>query len=295
MPLLVDYTVTERQSEGQPAQRQGQHPGSQVEMKPKPDCGEESYRGSGRLEGKAALITGGDSGIGRACAIAFAKEGADVAIVYLADQEDEDAEDTKRHVEKAGRKCLVLKGDLKSQRFCHECVERTVREFGKLDCLISNAAKQYARKDLDEITPESIRDVFESNVYPAFYLIQAAEKVMRAGATINITTSITSYRGQGSLVDYAATKGALTATIRSFAQRFAEKRIRVNGVAPGPIWTPLIPATDMDIEAFGKKQPLGRVGQPIECATCFVFLASSESSYITGQVLHPNGGEVIGG
>ena len=277
----------------QPAQEQKRQPGRESEMRPKPRAKDPSDRGSGKLAGKVALITGGDSGIGRAVAIAFAREGADVAIVYL--EEHGDAEEAQRLVEEEGGRCLLLPGDVKERAFCEEAVERTVEELGGLDVLVNNAAVQYPEKDFLRITDEHLEDTFRTNILSFFYVTQAALPHMGEGSTIVNSTSVTAYRGSHHLVDYAATKGAIVAFTRSLSTQLAEKGIRVNAVAPGPIWTPLIPATfdKKHVAEFGKSTPMGRPGQPEECAPSYVFLASDDSSYMTGQVLHPNGGEIV--
>ena len=279
---------------GQPPQEQHHQPGRETEMVPQPDF-EPRYAGSGRLEGKAALITGGDSGIGRAVSVLFAREGANVAIVYL--EEDEDAETTKALVEAEGGACLLIKGDVGSAKFCTDAVKRTVREFGRLDVLINNAAEQLEQEDVEEISEEQLDRTFRTNLYGYFFMTQAALPHLKEGSAIVNTASITAYRGHPTLVDYASTKGAIVTFTRSLAGQLADKGIRVNGVAPGPIWTPLIPASfDADAVAkFGKDTPLGRAGQPNEVAPCHLFLACEDSSYMTGQVLHPNGGEMVGG
>jgi NAD(P)-dependent dehydrogenase (short-subunit alcohol dehydrogenase family) len=251
-----------------------------------------NYRGSEKLGGRVALITGGDSGIGRSVAVHFAREGADVAIVYL--NEDKDAEDTQAMVEKEGRKCLLLRGDVKEEQFCKDAVQRTVDELGGLNILVNNAAEQHEQEDLRDISAEQLDSTFRTNIFAYFYFAQAALDHLKEGDSIINTTSITSYRGSHHLMDYAATKGAITAFTRSLSQNLAEKNIRVNAVAPGPIWTPLIPATLKDVGTFGEDQPLGRLGQPSEVGPAYVFLAAEDGSYITGQVIHVNGGEQIG-
>ncbi|HYF51468.1 MAG TPA: SDR family oxidoreductase [Planctomycetota bacterium] len=278
--------------EERPAQQQNP-PGSEADMKPQPMAEDIHYKAAGKLEGRVALITGGDSGIGRATAILYAKEGADVAIAYLS--EHEDALQTRRMVEKEGRRCITLDGDLGKEEFCKRCVERVIAEFGKLDILVNNAAQQFPKKSIEEITEEQLDRTFRSNIYSYFFLTKAAMPHLKEGATIINTTSVTAYRGSPELLDYSSTKGAIVAFTRSLSLALASKKIRVNGVAPGPIWTPLIPSTfpPEKVKEFGSDTALGRAGQPSEVATCFVFLASDDSSYITGQVLHPNGGEVI--
>jgi NAD(P)-dependent dehydrogenase (short-subunit alcohol dehydrogenase family) len=278
-----------------PPQHQDQQPGIEAEMTPKPESEDKERRGSGKLDGKVALITGGDSGIGRAAAIAFAVEGADVSIVYL--NEHEDAEETKRKVEEKGRRCLLIAGDIGYEDFCRESVERTVRELGRLDVVVNNAAEQHEQKDLTGISAEQLERTFRTNIFSYFYIAKAALPHLSEGSAIINTTSVTAYRGSSHLMDYASTKGAIVAFTRSLATNLAERKIRVNGVAPGPIWTPLIPSSfpEDKVKSFGKDVPLGRPGQPEEVAPCYVFLACDDSSYITGQVLHPNGGEVVNG
>ncbi|MBZ6076273.1 SDR family oxidoreductase [Microvirga puerhi] len=273
-----------------PPQTQGTQPGRETQMHPRPDY-EPRYPGSGRLKGKVALITGGDSGIGRAVAVLFAREGADVTIVYL--NEGEDAQETKRLVEREGRRCLTVAGDVSEPGCCSDAVEKTVTQFGKLDVLVNNAAEQHPQKLLRDISAEQLERTFRTNIFGYFYMTQAAMPHLREGAAIVNTTSVTAYRGSPELLDYSATKGAILAFTRSLAKKLAEKRIRVNGVAPGPIWTPLIPSTFSaeKVATFGAETPLKRPGQPNEVAPCFLFLACEDASYITGSVLHPNGGE----
>ncbi|HEX9942212.1 MAG TPA: SDR family oxidoreductase [Thermoanaerobaculia bacterium] len=277
-----------------PPQKQDRQPGIEAEMKPRPQAEKESHRGSGKLEGRVAIITGGDSGIGRAVAIAFAKEGADVTVVYL--NEHRDAEETRRLVEEKGGRCLLIAGDVGDEGFCHEAVERTVRELGRLDVVVNNAAEQHEQEKLEDISGEQLERTFRTNIFGYFFITKAALPHLGEGSAIVNTTSVTAYRGSGHLIDYASTKGAIVAFTRSLAQNLAP-RIRVNAVAPGPIWTPLIPASfpPDKVASFGKDVPLGRPGQPEEVAPCFVFLASDDASYMTGQVLHPNGGEIVNG
>lgn len=280
-----------------PAQSQERQPGREHEMTPEPEYENSELRGSGRLEGKVALITGGDSGIGRAVAVAFAREGADVAIAYL--EEEKDAVKTAEIVESHGGKCLQIRCDISKKQACIDAVERTVSEFGKLDILVNNAAKQFPRDSIEEISEEQLHETFSTNIFSMFYLTAAALPHLResSSAAIVNTASVTAYRGSPKLLDYSATKGAIVSFTRSLSGSLADKGIRVNAVAPGPIWTPLIPATfpAEKVESFGSDVPLGRAGQPWECASCYVFLASAESRYMTGQVLHPNGGEIING
>lgn len=264
-------------------------------MTPAPAFEGPDYRGSGKLAGKVALITGGDSGIGRAVAVHFAREGADVAVLYLS--EHEDAEETKRQVEAEGRRCLLLAGDVGDEAFCREAVEKTVATLGKLDVLVNNAAEQHPQKRIEDITAAQLERTFRTNVFGTFFMTKAAVKHLGEGSTIINSCSVTAFRGSGGLLDYAATKGAIVAFTRSLAQNLADKGIRVNSVAPGPIWTPLIPSTfdEEKVASFGADTLLGRPGQPEEVAPSYVFLASSDSSYITGQTLHPNGGDIVGG
>jgi NAD(P)-dependent dehydrogenase (short-subunit alcohol dehydrogenase family) len=264
-------------------------------MKPLPQSEDDSYRGSGKLTKKVALITGGDSGIGRAVAIYFAREGADVAIVYL--NEHQDAKETKRQVEEEGRRCLLIPGDIGKEAFCKSAVKRTVEKLGRLDVLVNNAGEQHPQKSIEKIRDAQLERTFRTNIFSIFYLTKAALKHLRPGSAIITTSSVTAYRGSAHLLDYSATKGAIVSFTRSLSQALADKQIRVNGVAPGPIWTPLIPASfeAERVATFGSDSPMGRAGEPREVAPCYVFLASNDSSYMTGQILHPNGGEVING
>lgn len=278
-----------------PPQKQERQPGLETEMHPRPDSGADDYVGSGQLTGKVALISGGDSGIGRAVAIAFAREGADVAIAYL--DEHEDAKETARLVQEAGRRCLLMAGDLGENSHAAEVVRRTVDELGKLDILINNAAEQHPKEQAEEVDEAQLEATFRTNVFAMFHLTRAALPHMKEGSSIINTTSVTAYRGSGHLLDYSSTKGAIVSFTRSLSMQVVKRGIRVNGVAPGPIWTPLIPSTftPEQVEKFGKQTPMGRPGQPFEVASGYVFLASDKASYISGQVLHINGGEVVNG
>lgn len=267
-------------------------PGAEKRMLPEPEVIRKNYRGSGKLEGKIALITGGDSGIGRSAAVHFAKEGAQLAIAYLS--EDKDAEETRRMVEEAGQQCLLLKGDLRSEDFCRKIVRDTVSHYGKLNVLVNNAGTQFPENEPEEVTSKHLRETFETNIYAYFFTVQEALEHLGEGDCIINTTSVTAYRGSTHLLDYSSTKGAITSYTRSLSKMLAERNIRVNAVAPGPIWTPLIPSTFDQVEDFGKKVPLGRAGQPSELGPAYVFLASEDSSYMTGQVMHINGGEIVG-
>ncbi len=271
--------------------QQQEPPGHEDELTPKPIIIRENYRGSGKLEGKVALITGGDSGIGRSVAVHFAREGADVAIIYLS--EHEDAQATREMVEKEGKECMLISGDIGDQDFCKDSVRKVIDEFGKINILVNNAAEQHPIDDIQELEFEVMEKTFRTNIFSMFYLTKEVLKFMEKGDTIINTSSVTAYRGQPLLIDYSSTKGAITAFTRSLSQHLAEKGIRVNGVAPGPIWTPLIPSTfDADkVKTFGKDTPLGRAGHPSECGPAYVFLACEDSSYITGQFIHPNGGD----
>jgi NAD(P)-dependent dehydrogenase (short-subunit alcohol dehydrogenase family) len=277
-----------------PAQQQFRQPGREDEMLPPPQF-MPKFKGSGRLKDKVAIISGGDSGIGRACAVLFAREGAKIAIIYL--EEDNDAEETAEIVEAEGSEAILLRGDIGEKAFCEEAVTETLARFGHIDIVINNAAEQHPQEELTEITEDQLDRTFRTNVYGYFFLTQAALPHLEAGATIVNTTSVTAYRGSPELIDYSATRGAIVSFTRSLADSLAKRQIRVNAVAPGPIWTPLIPASfDAErVEEHGTKAPLGRVGQPNEVATCHLFLACDESSYMSGQVLHPNGGVVING
>jgi NAD(P)-dependent dehydrogenase (short-subunit alcohol dehydrogenase family) len=277
-----------------PPQSQNRTPALESEMTPKPKYDNPDYKGSDKLKDKVALITGADSGIGRSVAVHYAKEGADVAVVYL--DEHEDAQETQKAVENYGRRCILLPGDIRNDSFCHEAVRKTVDEFGRLDILVNNAAVQFLEPSLDDVDAAQLGDIFATNVFAMFYFTQAAVPHMPPGSSVINTTSINAYKGNAKLLSYSTTKGAILAFTRSLAEPMLEKGIRVNGVAPGPIWTPFIPDAFPEnvVEGFGKQVPMQRPGQPMEIAPSFVFLASGDASYMTGQVLHPNGGVVIG-
>lgn len=292
---MATSTDQETRTHGQEAERAQHHqPGNEYEMTRKPLFIRENYRGSGKLAGKKTLITGGDSGIGRAIAVHFAREGADVAIVYL--EEDRDANDTRQLVEHEGARCLLFRGDVGDPTFCLEAVAGTVKEFGQLDVLVNNAAEQHSVQRLEDIEPEQMEATFRTNIFGYINMLKAATHEMGKGGRVINTSSVTAHRGSPHLIDYSATKGAIESLTRSAATLLAERSIYVNCVAPGPIWTPLIPATfpTEALKDFGKDVLLKRPGEPCEVATCFVFLASEDSSYITGQTVHVNGGGYLG-
>jgi NAD(P)-dependent dehydrogenase (short-subunit alcohol dehydrogenase family) len=266
-------------------------PGHESQLEPKPDW-EPRYRGSDRLKGKVALVTGGDSGIGRGVAALFAREGADIAVVYLC--EHDDAAKTKEIVEKEGRRAVTIAGDIGDKEFCERAVKQTVDELGRLDILVNNAGEQHSDKDIRDITEDQLRRTFQTNIFGMFFMTEAALPHLKEGSAIINTTSVTMYEGSKHLLDYSATKGAITAFTRSLSENLVKQGIRVNAVAPGPIWTPLNPfggQPPQKIPEFGKSTPMGRSGQPNEVAPSFLFLACEDSSYMTGQVLHPDGGE----
>lgn len=276
-----------------PEQKQARQPGREHKMDPRPEIIRKTYKGSEKLENKIALITGGDSGIGRSVAVHFAREGADIAIVYK--EEDKDAADTAKMVKKEGRKCLLITADLEDPAACKAIVKATLAAYGKLHILVNNAAVQYPQDRLEDIDDEQLRKTFDINIISMIALTREALPHLKKGARIINTTSVTGYRGSHHLLDYSSTKGAITSFTRSLARNLADREILVNGVAPGPIWTPLIPASFDKVSDFGQKTPLGRAGQPSEVGPAFVFLASEDASYITGQIIHVNGGEMVGG
>jgi NAD(P)-dependent dehydrogenase (short-subunit alcohol dehydrogenase family) len=283
------------QESQRPPQHQDRQPGLQSAMAPQPRSEDARRRGSGKLQDRVALITGGDSGIGRAVAIAFAREGADVAIVYL--NEHEDAKETQTLVRKEGRRCLTIDGDIGDEAFCQQAVEHTVGQLGRLDILVNNAGEQHPQESIEQISTEQLERTFRTNIFAQFFLTKAALPHLKPGSAIVNTASVTAYKGSPRLLDYSSTKGAIVAFTRSLSQSLIEKGIRVNGVAPGPIWTPLIPSTFPadKVAQFGTDVPMQRAGQPEEVAPCYVFLASDDSSYMAGQILHPNGGEIVNG
>lgn len=284
---------TEQTLQQRPPQHQAVKPGRQKPMTPQPLEDDPDYLAAGKLKGKVAIITGGDSGIGRAVAIIYAKEGADVVVVYL--NEHEDAQETKRLVEEKGQRCLLIAGDIGNEKFCREVVDKTIETYEKLDILVNNAAEHWEEDSLEDLDMGQMEKTFRTNIFSFFYLSQAALKHLKEGCSIINTASVTAYKGSGHLLDYSTTKGAIVTFTRSLSQQLASRGIRVNGVAPGPIWTPLIPATfsEKDVQEFGADTPMGRAGQPSEVAPCYVFLAAKDSSYISGQILHPNGGRIV--
>ncbi|MDI6853088.1 MAG: SDR family oxidoreductase [Deltaproteobacteria bacterium] len=274
-----------------PEQKQ-EPPGLEAYMEPQPEIIRPGYKGSDKLLDKVALITGGDSGIGRAMAVHFAREGADVAVIYLP-EEDLDAQKTKELVEKEGRQCLLLSGNIQNRDFCNAVIKQTIERFGTLDILVNNAAEQHPVDDFQNLDLDLMESTFRTNIFAIFYLTKQALNYMKPGDSIINSTSVTNYRGSDHLVDYASTKGAITAFTRSLGKNLAKKGIRVNGVAPGPIWTPLIPSTFENVKNFGHNTPMGRAGQPSEVAPAYVFLASEDATYFSCQILHPNGGEAV--
>jgi NAD(P)-dependent dehydrogenase (short-subunit alcohol dehydrogenase family) len=277
-----------------PEQHQNQQPGLQTKMKPQPDSSPK-HDEAGKLKSKVAIITGGDSGIGRAVALAFAKEGADIVIVYL--NEHSDANNAKKEIEQYGRKCLLINGDVGDEKFCSEVVAQTVAHFGHVEIVINNSAEQHVKESILDIDNAQLEKTFRTNIFSMFYMVKAVLPHLKKGARIINTTSVTAYKGSPHLLDYSATKGAIVAFTRSLSLQLIEREIHVNAVAPGPIWTPLIPSTfpPDKVAEFGKNVPMKRPGQPGEVAACYVFLASEDCSYMSGQVLHPNGGTIVNG
>jgi NAD(P)-dependent dehydrogenase (short-subunit alcohol dehydrogenase family) len=286
--------VTEPSPLHHPPQEQDRQPGREAAMRPTPRAEMRDYRGAGKLASKTALISGGDSGIGGAVAIGYAKEGADVAILYL--EEHDDAEATRALIEQEGRRCIALAGDVGDEGFCREAVRQAVETLGRLDILVNNAAEQHPQDRLEDISTAQLERTFRTNIFGMFHLTKPCLAHLQAGAAIVNTTSITAYRGSAHLIDYAATKGAIVAFTRSLAGQLKERRIRVNAVAPWPVWTPLIPASFPadKVGGFGEQTFLGRPLEPDEIAPSYVFLASDDAIGLTGQVLHPNGGEIVG-
>ncbi|MDF2698568.1 MAG: short-chain dehydrogenase [Haloplasmataceae bacterium] len=278
-----------------PPQSQNHQPGFEYEMNPKPIFEHSLYNKTHRLNQKVAIITGGDSGIGRAVSVAFAIEGASVVIVYY--NENQDAIDTKEIIEKNSGVCTLIKGDLSEEKFCIDVIDKTIKQFNHLDILVNNAAYQCSQNDITQIDAKQLERTFKINVFAPFYLIKAAMPHFKAGSSIINTTSVTAYKGSETLLDYSSTKGALTSLTRSLSKGLAPKGIRVNAVAPGPIWTPFIPSTSVadQIPQFGKDTPMGRPGQPVELAGAYVYLASDDASYVSGQTIHVNGGDIVNG
>lgn len=278
-----------------PPQHQEKQPGLETLMTPSPIFENQNYVPSGKLQGKVALITGGDSGIGRAVSLLYAKEGADIVIVYL--DEHTDAQATKEGIEELGRSCLLLAGDIGQESFCHQAIQKTLETFGRLDILVNNAAEQHPQNSLLDITAQQIEQTFRTNIFAPLYLTKSALAHLKQGSVIINTASITAYKGDAKLIDYSASKGAIVAFTRSLSESLLKQGIRVNGVAPGPIWTPLIPASfdANEVSTFGSTTPMQRAGQPVEVAPAYLFLACEDSAYMSGQILHINGGTIVNG
>lgn len=276
-----------------PPQKQDKQPGLNSLMNPKPIYEDPSYKATGKLKDKIAIITGGDSGIGRAAAIVYAKEGAKIAIIYL--NEKEDAEETKKLVEEKGVPCLIIAGDIGDENFCKSAIENIIKEFGTIDILFNNAGEQHPQNSIEDITKEQLEKTFKTNIFSMFYMTKYSLPYLKPGSSIINTTSVTAYKGHKSLIDYSSSKGAIVSFTRSLALSLAYKNIKVNAVAPGPIWTPLIPASFSaeEVGKFGSSTTFGRPGQPVELASCYVFLASNDSSFISGETIHINGGEIL--
>ena len=278
-----------------PEQKQDKQPGFETLMNPKPIFENPNCKGSDKLLNKVALITGGDSGIGKAVALAYAREGADIAIIYL--DEHEDAEETKKLIEAKGRKCILIPGDIGDDVFCIDAACKTIKEFNRIDIVVNNAGEQHPQNSIEDITKQQLERTFKTNIFGMFYLVKATLPYLKEGATIINTSSITAYKGHETLIDYSSTKGAIVTFTRSLSLSLASRKIRVNAVAPGPIWTPLIPSSFSAIEVgkFGSTTPMGRPGQPVELCETYVFLASEGASYISGETIHVNGGNIING
>ncbi|WP_026692699.1 SDR family oxidoreductase [Peribacillus kribbensis] len=285
----------DNQKQGFPPQQQDQRQETETKMTPQPDSVRSSYKGSGKLKGKTAIITGGDSGIGKSAAVYFAKEGANVVVAHL--EENPDAKETRSLIEEEGVRCLFITGDIGDEAHCKSIVEQTINEFGTLDILVNNAGEQHPQDSILDITAEQLEKTFRTNIFSMFHLTKAALPHMKKGASIINTASITAYQGNPTLIDYSSTKGAIVSFTRALSNSISKDGIRVNAVAPGPIWTPLIPSTfgEEQVEKFGQNAPMGRAGQPEELAPAYVYLASDDSSYVSGQTIHVNGGTVVNG